>query len=169
MDKWRAEFEGVYELKVGIAWQGSTAHKGDHLRSVKLTRFAPLAAIPGVRLFSLQKGYGSEQLTDGSSRPRAGGDRRGSRIDPDLGDAAAVMAHLDLVVIIDTALGHLAGATGRPVWITVPSAPDWRWLRHREDTPWYPTMRLFRQTRPGQWGDVFHCIAERCTANGYAC
>lgn len=158
VERWRAEFAGVKELKVGIAWQGSTAHKGDRLRSVKLTRFAPLAAIPGVKLFSLQKGFGSEQLAEPSAAALGVTDV-GSRIDPDLADAAAVLAHLDLVVIIDTALAHLAGATGRPVWVAVPSAPDWRWLRDREDTPWYPTMRLFRQTVRGEWDGVFGKMA----------
>lgn len=158
VERWRAEFAGVKELRVGIAWQGSTAHKGDRLRSVKLTRFAPLAAIPGVRLFSLQKGYGSEQLAEPGAAALGVVDV-GSRIDPDLADAAAVMAHLDLVVIIDTALGHLAGATARPVWVAVPSAPDWRWLRDREDTPWYPTMRLFRQATRGEWDSVFGRMA----------
>ena len=75
-------------------------------------------------------------------------------------DTAAVLKNLDLVISVDTAIAHLAGALGIPVWVALPFAPDWRWLMGREDSPWYPTMRLFRQTRPGQWEDVFHHIAE---------
>ena len=158
LSRWRGEFEGIGELKVGIAWQGSTAHKGDRLRSVKLMRFAPLAAIPGVRLFSLQKGFGSEQLTE-STAAAMGIAELGSRIDPDLADAAALMTHLDLIVIIDTALAHLAGAMGIPVWVAIPSAPDWRWLRGSDDTAWYPTMKLFRQSHRSDWDGVFGRIA----------
>jgi Flp pilus assembly protein TadD len=151
---WRANLENSNELRVGIAWQGSTAHKGDRLRSVKMTRFAPLAAIPGVRLYSLQRGFGSEQLSDESTRSMGVIDL-GTRFDDDMADVAAAMESLDLIVTVDTALAHLAGAMGRPVWVAVPFAADWRWLRDNEDTPWYPTMRLFRQSRRGDWDGVF--------------
>jgi hypothetical protein len=117
--------------------------------------------LPGVRLVSLQKGPGCEQLqvlaaqwpvTDLSAR-----------LDETSGafmDTAAVMRNLDLVVTSDTAVPHLAGALGVPVWVALPQLPDWRWLLEREDSPWYPTMRLFRQERLGEWGPVFQRIAQ---------
>ena len=82
----------------------------------------------------------------------------GSRLD-DMMDTAAVMKNLDLVIVVDSALAHLAGAVGVPVWVALPFAPDWRWLRGRDDSPWYPTMRLFRQRRWGDWDEVFERIA----------
>ncbi|VTU02538.1 flp pilus assembly protein : Flp pilus assembly protein TadD OS=Singulisphaera acidiphila (strain ATCC BAA-1392 / DSM 18658 / VKM B-2454 / MOB10) GN=Sinac_4781 PE=4 SV=1: TPR_16: TPR_16: TPR_11: TPR_10: TPR_12: Glyco_transf_9 [Gemmataceae bacterium] len=123
---WRAELARVPGFKVGVAWQGSKAHKGDRRRSVRLTQFAPLAAVPGVTLCSLQKGAGSEQLGDPAAAGLGVVDL-GGRTAADLGDAAALMLALDLVVCVDTALAHLAGALGRPVWVAVPFSPDWRW------------------------------------------
>ena len=155
---WREQLADVPGLKVGIAWQGSTVHKGDRIRSVKLTRFAPLAAVPGVSLLSLQKGTGIEQLTDGSAAGLEITDL-GAKTAPELADVAALMMSLDLVVSIDTALVHLAGALGRPVWVALPSAADWRWLRAGDSTAWYPTMRLFRQAGRGEWDGVFGRIA----------
>ena len=153
--KWARELEATDCLKVGIAWQGNPDHKKDRLRSFMLNRFEPLARIPGVRLFSLQKGFGSEQLQEVS-----GGfpiTDLGSRLD-DFMDAAAVVANLDLLILPDTALAHLSGALGVPCWVALPLASDWRWLLAREDSPWYPTMRLFRQARWGDWDDVFSRI-----------
>lgn len=155
---WRDELAAVPGLKVGIAWQGSKAHKGDKLRSVPLTRFAPLAAVPGVSLCSLQKGPGSEQLTEGAG-PAMGIIDLGAKIASELADAAALMMNLDLIVSVDTAVIHLAGALGRPVWVALPSAADWRWLRSGDETPWYPTLRLYRQTMRGEWDAVFGRIA----------
>jgi hypothetical protein len=135
---------------------------------VPLTQFAPLAAVPGVRLISLQKGAGSEQLAalgglfpvvDLGDRLDAGG--------PFL-DTAALMKGLDLVVTCDTAVAHLAGALGVPVWVALALAPDWRWLLGRQDSPWYPTMRLFRQARRGEWGDVFARIAAALDQRAHA-
>jgi hypothetical protein len=77
----------------------------------------------------------------------------------DFADTAALLAELDLIITVDTAVAHLAGAMGRPVWLALPFAPDWRWLLHREDSPWYPSMRLFRQLQPGAWGPVFQRLA----------
>lgn len=163
VEHWRAELAGLPGLKVGITWQGSKVHKGDKLRSVPLAQFAPLAAVPGVTLVSIQKGPGTEQLADG---PGAGLGVRdfGSKTAPEMMDAAALMAALDLVVSVDTAVVHVAGATGRPVWVAVPSAADWRWQRRREDTIWYPTMRLFRQQERGDWAGVFARLAAELAA-----
>ena len=143
---------------VGIAWQGNPVFPQDCHRSLPLRHFAPLAAIPGVRLFSLQKGFGAEQL---AAAPFPVEDL-GAVLDTAGGaftDTAAAMMALDLVVVSDSAVAHVAGALGRPVWVVLPLAPDWRWLLDREDTPWYPTMRLFRQQRLGEWDEVFERIA----------
>ena len=141
-------------FRIGISWQGNPANTRDRWRSVALERFAPLAAILGVKLISLQVGPGSEQLRQA---PDLAIDI-GSEL-TDLADTAAVLKNLDLVITVDTALAHLAGALGVPVWVALPFAPDWRWLLNREDSPWYPSMRLFRQPRLRDWEDVFARIA----------
>jgi hypothetical protein len=148
-------------FKVGINWQGNPDHKKDRHRSYPLACFRRLARIPGVRLISLQKGPGTEQLS------QVGGDLDvmdlGSRLDEAAGpfmDTAAIMNSLDLVITSDTATAHLAGAMGVPVWVALPFAADWRWQTGRDDSPWYPTMRLFRQPRPGDWEGVFDAMAQ---------
>jgi hypothetical protein len=126
-----------------------------------LAQFAPLARVPGVRLLSLQKGLGREQIP--ALRGLFPVTDLGAELDEATGpflDTAAVMMNLDLVVTSDTSIAHLAGALGVPVWVALQDVPDWRWLLDREDSPWYPTMRLFRQTTPGRWEDVFDRIAE---------
>jgi tetratricopeptide (TPR) repeat protein len=148
----------VPPLKVGIAWQGNPRFKADRQRSIPLAQFAALAAVPGVRLFSLQKGAGSEQLRD-VSFPVVD---LGNRLDEDAGafmDTAAVMKNLDLVIAPDTAVTHLAGALGVPVWLALPFSAHWLWLMNREDSPWYPSVRLFRQRTWGNWEDVFGRMA----------
>jgi Flp pilus assembly protein TadD len=158
VEHWRRELADVPGLRIGITWQGSTIHKGDRLRSVQLTRFAPLAAVPGVSLCSIQKGTGSEQLNDPAAAPLNVIDL-GARTDKDMADTAALMMNLDLVIAVDTAVVHLAGALGRPAWVALPFAADWRWLREGERTLWYPTVRLFRQTVRGDWDGVFGRLA----------
>jgi len=156
--RWRKELQTREGFRVGIVWQGSLVHKGDRQRSVPLGQFAPLARVQGVRLFSLQVGAGTDQLAQAGER--LGVIDLGSRFDPhSLEDVTAVLPNLDLVVTVDTALAHLAGALAVPVWVALPFAPDWRWLLGRSDSPWYPTMRLFRQPRPGDWAEVFERIA----------
>ena len=157
-DHWRTELAKIDGLRIGIVWQGSPSFKTDHLRSIPLRHFAPLARLPGVRLISLQKGFGSEQIgqVDFPILDLAG------RLDQTAGDfmdTAAVIRNLDLVIAPDTAIAHLAGALGAPVFLAVQLAADWRWLHGRDDSPWYPTVRLFRQTEFGQWPDVFRRIA----------
>lgn len=160
VDAWRERLAGVSGFRVGICWQGSPKLLRDHARSVPLVEFAPLASVPGVRLVSLQKGLGVEQLAALSGQfevhdlqPEYDGETGAFM------NAAAVMRNLDLVVAVDTAIAHLAGALAVPVWVALPTWADWRWLWGREDSPWYPTMRLFRQQNPGQWAAVFDRIA----------
>jgi ADP-heptose:LPS heptosyltransferase len=127
-----------------------------------LKQFAALASIPGVRLFALQKFEGREQLADVAAS--LGVHDLGAQLDVEGGsfmDTAAVMRNLDLVITSDTATAHLAGALGVRVWTLLSSAPDWRWFLDRDDSPWYPSMRLFRQTTAGDWAGVFERVAEQ--------
>jgi Flp pilus assembly protein TadD len=144
------------DLCIGIAWQGNPGHARDHLRSFRLERFEPMSRRPGVRLYGLQKGQGSEQIAELAGRFTVV--ELGSRLD-DLMDTAEVMMNLDLVISADTAVAHLAGALAVPIWVALPFEADWRWMPGRDDSPWYPTMRLFRQHRWGDWDDVFARIA----------
>jgi hypothetical protein len=152
-------------LTVGIAWQGAPGFRNDRQRSIPLKQFAPLARVEGVRLVSLQKGPGTEQLSD--NRQLATDNFHvavlGEYIDETAGafmETAAVMCRLDLVITSDTSIAHLAGALGVAVWVALPFVPDWRWLLDRPDSPWYPTMRLFRQKRYGDWPGVFENMAQ---------
>jgi hypothetical protein len=157
---WRERLGTHGGFKVGIAWQGGRRYAGDAYRSLPLRHFAPLARIDGVRLFSLQKGPGSEQLADLPEGFAA--TDFGPELDAAAGafmDTAAIMQNLDLVITSDTATAHLAGAMGLPVWVALNACADWRWLDDREDSPWYPTMRLFRQSRLGDWDELFERIA----------
>jgi tetratricopeptide (TPR) repeat protein len=151
-------------FKVGIAWQGNPGFIGDRRRSIALRHFARLAQIDNVQLISLQKGPGADQLADNQQLTTDNFNilDLGSRLDDKSGafmDTAGLMVSLDLVVSSDTAVPHLAGALGVPVWVALPRVPDWRWLLEREDSHWYPTMRLFRQKQIGEWDDVFERIA----------
>jgi Flp pilus assembly protein TadD len=148
-------------FKVGISWQGNALSPADRGRSVPLALFQHLSEIPGVRLISLQKNAGSEQsrALPPAMRIECLGDDFDAGVDAFV-DTAAVMECLDVVVTSDTAVAHLAGALGRPVWIALQQVPDWRWLREGTDSPWYPQARLFRQTQRGQWDPVFERIAE---------
>ncbi len=154
--RWRERLASVAGFRVGIVWRGSTAHPGDKRRSIPLARFEPLARRPGVSLVSLQKGQGLDELRELGERWSILDAGAGLN---DFADTAALVAELDLVVTCDTSVAHLAGALGAAAWVALPFAPDWRWLTDREDSPWYPTMRLFRQRRPGDWEDVFERIA----------
>ena len=143
-------------LRVGLVWCGRPTHPNDRRRSVRLARLAPLATIEGVRFVSLQKPMfqadaDSLQLFPGMSDLSA--ELR------EFDDTAALVATLDLVVTVDTSVGHLSGALGKPTWIMLPKASDWRWLLGRSDSPWYPTVRLFRQAAPGAWDNVIDEVA----------
>lgn len=158
---WRDKLDSLPGFKVGIAWQGNRHHKWDRHRSIPLTQFAALAQVEGVKLVSLQKGPGTEQLALLQGRfPVVD---LGDELDVSGGafmDTAAVMKRLDLVICADTSIAHLAGALGVPVWVGLATIVDWRWLLDREDSPWYPTMQLFRQRRLGDWPEVFVRIAD---------
>lgn len=158
VDRWRARLSGETRFKIGIAWQGNPIHPRDRDRSIPLREFVRLGQLPGVRLFSLQFGAGREQLTtiDEADRPVDFGDELG-----DFESAAGLIANLDLVVTCDSAPAHLAGAVGANVWVALAYACDWRWLADRTDSLWYPTMRLFRQQRRGDWAEVFSRIADQ--------
>ncbi len=157
--QWR-EGIGEHGLKIGICWQGSPSARIDIGRSIPLRCFEPLSAIPRVRLISLQKEHGLDQLAE------LGGRLRIETLGPDFdagGDAfidtAAAMPCLDLIVTSDTSIAHLAGALGRPVWVVLKSVPDWRWLLGRPASPWYPSMTLYRQSARGDWQGVFERVA----------
>jgi tetratricopeptide (TPR) repeat protein len=143
--------------KVGLVWAGSPWNKNDRNRSIRLAELAPLAGLAGTAWFSLQRGPQAAELwsaPQGLTLTNLEKDRG------DLTDTAAAILCLDLVIAVDTMIAHLAGALARPVWVLQPFAPDYRWLLHREDSPWYPTMRLFRQPAPGQWQPVIERIVK---------
>jgi tetratricopeptide (TPR) repeat protein len=155
---WRARIGAGNELKVGLVWAGSPTHVNDMNRSMALADFAALGQVPGVKFFSLQKGPAGLQA------PPAGMTfvNHAAELN-DFADTAALVANLDLVIAVDTGIVHLAGAMGKPVWTLVPKRPDWRWMLEREDSPWYPTMRLFRQLAPGDWGGVMERVRAALT------
>ena len=159
--RWRSEILAPFSgepkaTNVGIVWQGSPTQEDDCHRSVPLAQFAPLAEVPGVRLFSLQVGAGRDQLSQVTFPVTD----LGCRMNPNsLGDLAAILVNLDLVVTVCTAVAHLAGALGVTGWVALRSTPHWVWLLDRDQTPWYPTLRLFRQQQAGAWGPVFERIA----------
>ena len=144
---------GEDRLRVGLVWSGNPTYSDDRARSVPLAMMAPLFAIEGVRWFSLQLGAAAEHLAELGAPVR---DLRPTIVD--MADTAALVERLDVVITVDTAVAHLAGALGRPVWVLLPFAPDWRWLLERENSPWYPTARLFRQPRPGDWASVLERV-----------
>jgi Flp pilus assembly protein TadD len=158
-EKWARRI-GSAGFKIGVAWQGNPDPEADRARSMPLAELAPLAGVAGVRLISLQQGAGKDQVS--LLPPSMRVEPLGADFDagPDaFVDTAAAMASLDLVVTCDTSIAHLAGALAVPVWVALKSDAEWRWLTGRADSPWYPTMRLFRQSRRGVWSDVFDAMA----------
>jgi Flp pilus assembly protein TadD len=144
------------ELKVGIVWAGSKFHVNDLNRSIPLADWAPLLAVDGVRFFSLQVGEEAHQVADGS------GDKVTdlSPLLTDYAETAAAIEQLDLVISVDTSVVHVAGALAKPTWVLLPWVPDWRWLRDRNDNPWYPTIRLFRQPARLAWQPALTRMAQ---------
>ena len=154
-ERWVQRVGGTDGMPIGIAWAGSPAHATDRHRSLSLMAFASLGTVAGARFVSLQKG-----AREGEVDTAAGAwlsERLGPELE-DLADAAAVIGALDLVISVDTALVHLAGALGKPVWVLLPAPADFRWMEEREDSPWYPTMRLFRQRVRGEWDEVIERV-----------
>jgi ADP-heptose:LPS heptosyltransferase len=138
-------------------WAGSPIHPRDRFRSIALEKVAALAKAPGVSFFSFQKGPAAEQ----AKAPPPGMKLVDLSNDlTDFAESAALLANLDLLISVDTAAVHLAGAMGAPVWTLIDYNPDWRWLLDRTDSPWYPTMRLFRQTRFYDWSETLELAAE---------
>jgi tetratricopeptide (TPR) repeat protein len=152
VEQWRQELNSRPGFRVGICWQGNHEHKRDRFRSIPLRQFEPLARLEGVKLISLQVGHGKEQIQElaGTFQVADWSDKLN-----DFMDTASLMKNLDLVLTVDTSPAHLAGALGVPVWVILPFAPDWRWQLERENSPWYPTMRLFRPREPMKWSEVF--------------
>lgn len=162
---WRSRLGESDRFTVAIAWAGAAGHPNDHNRSADLAALAPLFRVPGIRWLNLQTGPSAADL-----KVRRGGPEvvaLGDRL-KDFADTAAILMHADLVISVDTALCHLAGALGRSVWILLPFAPDWRWGLDRADTPWYRSARLYRQIRPRDWDFVAGAVALdlRATAAG---
>lgn len=143
--------------KVGLVWAGNPQHQFDHLRSIAIEKLAPLAAVKDAALVSLQK-----DCPAGASTPPFEVIDHTSEL-RDFADTAALIANLDLVISVDTSVPHLAGAMGKRVWTLLAYSPDWRWMLDREDSPWYPTMRLFRQRARGDWDEVIARVATALT------
>lgn len=143
-------------FKIGIVWSASTWNAKLAEKSCPIFHFLPLAGTPGTRLVGLQKNPASNDLAAAAAE----GIRNYGEEFADFSDTAAAIANLDLVISVDTAVAHLAGAMGKPVWLLLPCVADWRWLLNRSDSPWYPDMRLYRQPRPGAWDDVFRRLAQ---------
>lgn len=153
--QWKDYLRPYGGYKIGLAWQGNPKHQADRMRSMPLAEFRPLGRLKGIQLFSLQKGAGVEQLDD--LRGTLEIVPLGARLDEAAGafmDTAAVLGNLDLLITTDTAIAHIAGALGVPTWLALSYVPDWRWLLEREDSPWYPSIRLFRQPAVGDWAGV---------------
>ena len=149
--KWRQRLPETPMRRVGIAWAGNSGFKGDQSRSIGLARFSPLLSIAGIEFVSLQKDLRAEDRDILRDNPHV------VRVDDaieDFADTAAILSAVDLVITSDTAVAHLAGAMGKPIWVLLQHVADWRWLRERGDNPWYPTARLFRQPKIDDWESV---------------
>lgn len=163
-EKWRTQLSALGSgLKVGIAWAGNPKHANDRSRSLPVRKLALLADIENLHWISLQK-HTACPPADESNVPLPLTDWTGDF--NDYTDTAALIDQLDLVVAVDTSVAHLAGALGKPVWIMLPYAPDWRWLLGRSDTPWYPTAVLYRQSQPGDWAGVLKAVRTDLEAIG---
>ncbi len=156
---WRERFAAQLPpgKRIGLAWTGRPTHPNDRRRSLPLARLRPIAeAVPGAVFVSLQKPVPASDL---AAMAQFRGMIDLSTELTDFGETAAVIENLDIVLTVDTSMGHLAGALAKPAWIMLPKAADWRWMLDRSDSPWYPTVRLFRQGYPGAWDVVLAEIA----------
>jgi hypothetical protein len=143
-------------LKVGLVWAGNPGHQRDRLRSIPPTQFFPITGVGSVDFISLQKGKAAIQASDLGFPFQLPNPLEAAE---DFYDTAAVVAGLDLIITVDTAVAHLAGTLGKHVWILLATLPDWRWGIKSNTTPWYPTARLFRQTNSGEWSQLMHEVA----------
>jgi tetratricopeptide (TPR) repeat protein len=137
--------------RAGVAWAGNPNNYNDGARSLPAHFLVPLTRLAGIEWWSLQVGPAAGDIPDGLANL--------AEDLVDFGETAAAISALDLVITVDTAVAHLAGSLGKTVWLLAAYASDWRWMLHREDTPWYPSMRIFRQQRPGEWGEVMERVA----------
>jgi tetratricopeptide (TPR) repeat protein len=160
---WADQLGAGAARRIGICWQGSTGYRNDGRRSIPLLNFEPLARIDNIELVSLQQGEGTEQIAEMPWRDRITDLTADMDHDGAFTDTLAVMASLDLVVTSDTAIAHLAGAAGIPVFMALCHLPDWRWSLKGQSSPWYSSMRLFRQETAGDWTSVFNQIATATT------
>jgi hypothetical protein len=145
------------DVKVGIVWAGNPEHKNDLNRSCDLGHFKTLMDLEGVRFFSLQKDVNPMDWKDTVYPYKL--EDCGKELH-DFSDTAALVHHLDLIISVDTAVAHLAGAMGKPAWVLLPFVADWRWLHGRSDSPWYRSLRLFRQQARGDWKTLFQTVKE---------
>ncbi|MBN9511307.1 MAG: tetratricopeptide repeat protein [Alphaproteobacteria bacterium] len=163
--EWQARLDALVPAglrRIAIAWAGRPTHNNDRNRSITLDVLAPLGALPGVALLAVQKGPAAAQAAEWrGAAPLISLDAEIADFD----DTAAILAATDLLVCVDTSLGHLAGALGLPAWVLLPYAPDWRWLMGRLDTPWYPTLRLWRQPGPRGWAPLIAAVADELAAS----
>jgi hypothetical protein len=156
--RWRARL-GESGFRIGLVWQGNPDPAADRARSFPLAALGPVAALAGVRLIALQVGAALTQIDLSPCPVETLGPDFDAGPDAFL-DTAAAIESLDLVISCDTSVAHLAGALARPVWIALKCDAEWRWLRERGDSPWYPTARLFRQPQAGDWASVFSKMAD---------
>jgi hypothetical protein len=165
LQKWKSRIPQDARLKVGLVWAGGRDFAGDRARTVGLRQLAPLLGDPRIRYVSLHAELREDDAAVMRTYPEIV--HFGAELQ-DFADTAAVISQLDLVISVDTAVAHLAGAMAKPVWILLPFAPDFRWLLEREDSPWYPTARLFRQPRAGDWASVIARMRDALAAQAGA-
>ncbi|HEB41775.1 MAG TPA: hypothetical protein ENI08_02015, partial [Candidatus Dependentiae bacterium] len=167
VEYWKGKLSSDKNVKVGICWQGNSKYSTPMLRatvalkSMDLNKLSPFGNVPGVSIYSLQKTTGTDQLK--TVAPGFTIHTFDDDFDESNGrfmDTVAIIKNLDLVITVDTSIGHLAAALGKPTWVILPNPPDWRWMINRDDTPWYPTMRLFRQPTPGDWESIIAVITQ---------
>ncbi len=155
---WREKLLKLRGRRVGLCWRGRSGHTNDRRRSMAPAELAAVARLPSFGWASLQKDASAEELK------ALGNPQHLGAAFTDFSDTAAAIASLDLVLTVDTSIAHLAGSLGKPTWLLLPFAADWRWLQTREDSPWYPSLRLFRQTSPGDWKGVTDRVEEALLA-----
>jgi hypothetical protein len=157
IEVWQKRLGPPARPRIGIAWSGNPQFRNDRNRSLQLETLSPLLDLPGHSFHVLQKDIREADRASLRSRPGIADDRHAMT---DFAETAALVSLMDLVVTADTSIAHLAGALGKRTWILLPFAADWRWMRDGERSPWYPTARLFRQRRPGDWGEVMRDVLE---------